>query len=409
MRRSTCASIIATIFCVPCLSDTQDWYTNGWLYSSRVSVTVRNATPYERANEPVALRVADLQRQARDFNPRCFVVVDPSAEPDHENELAGNDIPSQADDIDGDGQTDEIAFEVTIAPRASKRVLLYYEPGEASRPLDYVPQTNALVSQRYEGPGWESNLAAYRLYLDARNATDVFGKIEPMLSLSTFAAPGYDYHQPSDAGVDVLHVGESLGVGGFGLWRDGRLMRPEVCVRAARVVARGPVRAVVEVAYLHWPAGFAGREADVTSRFTIWANHRWTQHQVVVEGLKDFRAATGVVKIDRPGSQPVRAIRGRGYLGTWGPQSDFGDNLGLGIVYRTSDLAATAEDDFNHLLLFKGIGARPIAWWFLAAWEREHDAVTTLPRFASMLQRLEARLSTPVKITIGPCEQPFAA
>ena len=29
---------------------------------------------------------------------------------------------------------------------------------------------------RYEGPGWESDKVGYRLYLDWRNATDIFGK-----------------------------------------------------------------------------------------------------------------------------------------------------------------------------------------------------------------------------------------
>jgi hypothetical protein len=357
----------------------------------------------ERRDEPVVLPVADLQRQAGDFNARCFVVVDPSAEADHSSEIAGNDIPSQADDTDGDGQVDEIAFEVGLGQRESKRLLMYYEPGEAARPLDYPAGTHAMLSQQYEGPGWESEHVGYRLYLDARNAIDVFGKSEPMLSLGTFATPAYDYHELSDAGVDVLHIGDALGLGGFALWRDGFAMRPEVCVRAARVVARGPVRAIVEVAYRHWPAGPAGREADATSRFTIWANHRWTEHSVVVEGLQDSRPVAGLMKMAQPG---VRTVRGKGYLGTWGPQSDAGGNLGLGVVYRTSDLATTGEDDLNYLLVFKGTGTRPVVWWLVAAWDRERDAVTTLAGFASLLQRLEARLTTPVETAIGSREQP---
>jgi hypothetical protein len=401
MRRSAYVAIIAGILASPCAAQLQDWYTNGWMYSARVSVDIRNVSSDERPNEPVVLSVADLQRRARDFNPRCFVVVDPSAEPDHERELGGNDIPSQADDLDGDGLVDEIAFEVGLGRRETKRVLVYYEPGDASRPIDYVPQTYAHVSPRYEGPGWESKLVAYRLYLDYRNAIDVFGKTEPGLSLSTYATPGYDYHELTDAGVDVLHIGDALGVGGFALWRDNGLVRPEICVRSTRVIASGPVRAIVEVAYLHWPAGVGGREADVTSRFTIWANHRWSEHSVVVDGLRDFRLATGIPKIERPGAPTVRTVRGRGYLGTWGAQSDAGEDLGLGVIYRTSDLATTAEDDLNHLLLFKGIATRPVTWWLVAAWEKESDPVTSVSGFASMLQHLESRLSTPVNITIG--------
>jgi hypothetical protein len=298
---------------------------------------------------------------------------------------------------------------VGLGLRESKQVFLYYEPGDVSRPLDYIPQTHAFLSQRYEGPGWESNLIAYRLYLDARNAVDVFGKVEPMLSLTTFATPGHDYHALSDAGTDVLHIGEALGVGGLALWRNGELLKPQECVRSARIVARGPVRAIVEVTYRRWAAGFAGREADVTARFTIWANHRWTEQRMVVEGLRDFRAATGLPKTELAGGRELRPLRGRGYLGTWGAQSDLSDNLGLGIVYRTSDLAGAAEDDFNHLVLFKGVGTEPIVWWLVAAWEKETDGITTLARFASMLQRLQATLTGPVDITTGPNQQRPAA
>lgn len=409
MRRAMILSTIAGIFVMPCLSQAQpeesreqarDWYENGWTYSQRIAVTVRNTTSRERPDEPVVLRVGDLQEEAEDFNPHCFVVVDPAAESDHDKESGGNDVPSQADDLDGDGQVDEIAFEVGLGPRESKRVFLYYEPGDASRPLDYVPQTHAFLSPRYEGPGWESNIIAYRLYLDARNAVDVFGKVEPMLSLSTFATPGHDYHQLSDAGMDVLHIGEALGAGGFALWRDGELLKPEECGRSARIVARGPVRAIVEVVYRRWAAGVGGREADVTARFTIWANHRWTEQRVVVEGLRDFRAATGLPKTELPAGRQLRPLRGKGYLGTWGAQSDLNDDLGLGVVYRTSDLAGVTEDDFNHLVLFKGIGTKPIVWWLVAAWEQETDGITTPAGFASMLQGLEGRLTERVEIAI---------
>ena len=34
---------------------------------------------------------------------------------------------------------------------------------------------------RYEGPGWESNKIGYRLYLDWRNAIDIFGYDCPQL------------------------------------------------------------------------------------------------------------------------------------------------------------------------------------------------------------------------------------
>lgn len=74
---------------------------------------------------------------------------------------------------------------------------------------------------RYEGPGWESDKVAYRLYLDWRNAIDVFGKKTNQMILESVGQDGYDsYHKMQDWGMDILKVGNSLGLGSFGRY-DG--------------------------------------------------------------------------------------------------------------------------------------------------------------------------------------------
>ena len=72
---------------------------------------------------------------------------------------------------------------------------------------------------RYEGPGWESDLVGYRFYLDWRNATDIFGKKDHRYgACKDVGQDGFDsYHEPADWGMDVLKVGESLGIGALGL------------------------------------------------------------------------------------------------------------------------------------------------------------------------------------------------
>ena len=53
MGWSTRVCVIAAIFAVPGLSHAQNWYTNGWLYTARIPVTVRNPASQERPDEPV--------------------------------------------------------------------------------------------------------------------------------------------------------------------------------------------------------------------------------------------------------------------------------------------------------------------------------------------------------------------
>ncbi|NQU86615.1 MAG: DUF4861 family protein [Mariniphaga sp.] len=81
---------------------------------------------------------------------------------------------------------------------------------------------------RYEGPGWESDKIGYRFYLDWRNAVDIFGKKVDTMVLQNVGLDGFDsYHEMSDWGVDVLKVGNSLGLGSIGHWENNKALRVE--------------------------------------------------------------------------------------------------------------------------------------------------------------------------------------
>jgi len=375
-----------------------DWYQNGWLYERRAKFTVTNPSVHERQAQPVTVGVAQVKASCPDFNPDAFVLVDPVAAPDDAREYAGNDIPRQADDLNGDGQADEIAFEVDLAPQQTKELLLYYRVS-GNLPLDYTPHTFALFSQRYEGAGWESDLVAYRVYFDHRNALDVFGKIRPRLSLSVFADPAHDFHRWSGAGMDVLTVGQSLGVGGFALWREGHIIKPVTCVRSCRTIARGPVRAIVEIDYANWRLD--AQHCDALARFTTWAHHPWTEQQVWVDGLGDFVAAAGLVKAS---AADVQLLRGVGWMGTWGRQSDNNDNLGLGVAYPASASVQPAEDELNHLLLIQGQKGQPVVWRLVAAWEKEAQPITSAEGFQMLLRSLAGDFDVRPVVRIGTAE-----
>lgn len=375
-----------------------DWYQNGWVYGRRARLTVTNPSIHERRAQPVTLGVEQVKASCPDFNPSAFVIVDAAVAPDDPREYAGNDIPRQADDLNGDGEADEIAFEVDLGPQETKELLVYYRV-TGNLPLDYTPHTFALFSQRYEGAGWESDLVAYRVYFDQRNAVDVFGKIRPRLSLSVFADPAHNYHLWSGAGMDVLMVRQSLGLGGFALWREGRIVKPASCVRSCRTIARGPVRAIVEIAYHNWRLN--AQHCDAIARFTIWAHHRWTEQQVWVNGVGDFVGAAGIVKTD---AAKAELLRGVGWVGTWGPQSDNFDNLGLGVAYPKGTPVRLAEDGRNHLLLMEGREGQPLLWRMVAAWEKEAQPIKTAEGFQMLLRAIAGDLDVHPIVRIGAAQ-----
>ena len=121
-----------------------------------------------------------------------------------------------------------------------------YEGG-TFRNVDHVtppPQyTDHSKYIRYEGPGIESDVVGYRVYLDWRNGFDIFGKTNPALVLRNVGQDGYDsYHEMADWGADILKVGKSLGMGGYG-YLDGSktVLVSEVEQRSTTVLSSGPV------------------------------------------------------------------------------------------------------------------------------------------------------------------------
>ncbi|NJM51039.1 MAG: DUF4861 domain-containing protein [Sphingomonadales bacterium] len=89
-----------------------------------------------------------------------------------------------------------------------------------------VPESHKIGNKYfpYEGIGWENELIGYRIYLDERAVADVFGKMTREPALQTIVQNS-KYHELAPWGLDVMHVGPSMGIGGLGLYRDGRLQR----------------------------------------------------------------------------------------------------------------------------------------------------------------------------------------
>ena len=74
---------------------------------------------------------------------------------------------------------------------------------------------------RYEGIGLENNQIGYRLYLDWRNATDIFGKKVNSLVLPEVGQDGFEtYHHDAPWGQDILKSGRTIGVGSYGRYDE---------------------------------------------------------------------------------------------------------------------------------------------------------------------------------------------
>jgi hypothetical protein len=212
-----------------------------------IKIVVSNPSANARSAANVVIPIADIRKVAPDFKPGAAIVTasDASTLDEETSVLQTEELPSQMDDLDGDGKADELAFQVDLGPRQSRIVTISY--GDENRiwrlRSDYKQRTAAIFSRKIEGLGWESERVAFRLYFDPRNAIDIYGKRRPTLQLAMYASPDYLYHDESPEGRDIFRVGDAIGIGAVAALVNGKLVKVhDVRERKWRVLASGPVR-----------------------------------------------------------------------------------------------------------------------------------------------------------------------
>jgi Domain of unknown function (DUF4861) len=258
---------------------------------------------------------------------------------------------------------------------------------------------------KYEGPGWESELVGYRLYLDERNRCDIFGKREKGLflhgvgvnDLVSDGKESYQYRQ--DWGQDIFKVGGSLGIGSFALWRNGHPVPVEVIDSAlCRITQDGPLLSEITLEYRGWKV--AGISRDLEARLSIAAGSRLTHVFLTSRGAPaDF--CTGLAKHDGCVlmTSPPAARSGWGYAALYGQQALTGDNLGTALFYRLADCVRQTEDSLSQIVVLRprnGI----VQYYFAAAWEQEPGGIRDAAAFQAYLDDTVRDLRMPVRVVV---------
>ena len=197
--------------------------------------------------------------------------------------LNGLEVPCQMDDLDGDGTADELCFLTDL--KKKQRQVFSLELSSVGEPRQYEPQvyaemllsnkkikeenkqdlyissltvdkgTNPYWQLHHHGPAFENNLVAYRIYFDHRQTVDIYGKYHQGLELRQTQFYPDSLQKATGFGDDVLWVGSTLGLGTLRGWNGQEpVMLEDVAHRTLRIIARGPLRTVVEVIDEGWNA-----------------------------------------------------------------------------------------------------------------------------------------------------------
>src|SRR5260370_8165276 len=230
-----------------------------------IKVAISNPGSHPRKAADIVISIAQIRKVAPDFTPSATIVTasDASTLEQDASLLQTEELPSQADDLDGDGKADELVFQADLAPHQTRIVTISYGNQDRIWRLrgDYEQRTAALFSRKIEGVVWESDRVAFPFYLNPRNPTDLYGKRRPTLQLGMYASPDYTYHDESPEGRDIYKVGDAIGIGSVAAVVNGKTIKvADAKERKWRIVASGPVRTVVELEYDGWNAGGTGVE-----------------------------------------------------------------------------------------------------------------------------------------------------
>ena len=260
-----------------------------------------------------------------------------------------------------------------------------YEGGEFKNVESLkVPQSHTDHSFfiRYEGPGWESNKVGYRLYLDWRNAIDIFGKLTDSLVLSKVGLDGFDsYHEMCNWGTDILKVGKGLGIGSIGRFVNNEVLHFNEVDSTFAKVENTKELSLVNVQYYGWQT--AGDKVDLSSELSIKPDSRITKH--VIQTSKSIpNICTGIVNHNVEFFTKESDNKKWGYIATYGEQTLVPDNLGMAVFYEIATVESITDWEFDHLLVFKPTTEK-ITFYFLGAWEQEKDGIKTKEEFLTYL------------------------
>lgn len=254
----------------------------------------------------------------------------------------------------------------------------------------------------FEGIGWESDRVAYRLYLDARYVTDIFGKKRPEPVLQRIGRGADDYHAMADWGMDIFKVGESLGIGGIGRVSRGKAVQLGKSAITARILTQGPVSTTAEVIN----KGFADGKATLSTRYTLSAGSTLTFVNAKAEGAPDPMAAgfarhqgVKVFHSEGKGTKGGGGLSPRwAYVASWGAQSLANDGLGLILFYRPAEVTGAPKDDGQTVFVTFRDPAR-MNYAFAARWAQDQGAVKDQAAFRDWADATLAGLNAPVRVT----------
>ena len=387
-----------------------------------INVTVTNTMAKERKAVPVVLEVDDDVQSA-------FVTIN------------GKEIPCQLDDLDDDGEYEELAFltdmqtkekqtfkvelSTTGEPRTYNAVTYGYlgirDRDKSAKKLKhqqiksvtFPKETNPYNYIFPHGAVMENDMVGFRVYCDYRQSIDYYGHKELKADIAETGFYPTKEQVAAGSGDDVLYTGSTYGCGALHGW-DGKnaIMFQDVRNRTQTVVTDGPVRTILDITNKGWEPVKGKRPVDITTRYILYAGHRDVAVEVEFSrDVADIPLSTGIVDIVE-GSEELTDKAG--LRGCWGTACA-GNNpkvydihtVGLGIYvpkkyYKGDSHFTDGKERLPNQAYVQVVGTKDddLNYWFAATCDMETFGFKDKEAWFNYLKDWKEELETPVKVTV---------
>ncbi|HVK97588.1 MAG TPA: pectinesterase family protein [Flavisolibacter sp.] len=263
---------------------------------------------------------------------------------------------------------------------------------------DFTKQ--AIPYYQTEGPAWENDKVGFRIYLDVRNAKDIFGKTTSVMVMDTVGTFGDKYYHNFDPrwGMDILKVGTSLGAGGLAIQLKSptgtdtliRLGGTAVQQTSYEVLKDGPDEAVFRLHYKNWKV--FDRTYNLTEEISIKPGDYFYESRVTMNGLQgDEKLVTGIVNLKT--SRVYNLEQGNAsVIYTHDVQSENNDVLGMAVMVDKKFNPVFGEQPREgsgitntYTAAMKIRNNQPVVFRFYAGWEQTNKSFRDKEYFKNFL------------------------
>lgn len=379
----------------------------------QLSVETVNTLPFARNNQTIELSEAQLSPLGKDNLSNI-----------HIRDAGGREVLCQAIDNDGDYHPDAVIFQSDFAPGQTKTFTAYVGKKHWYT-KDQFRAYGRFNRERFGDFAWENDRIAHRAYGKAletwkeepltSSTIDVWCKKTPKLVINDWYMMDH-YHADTGEGADLYSAGTSRGVGGNGLWTDGKLWVSKNFVNS-RVLADGPIRVMFQLTYEAFDVN--GNKVKEIKRVTLDAGQNLDHFQsfYTPENPEDLVTGIGIEKTDltaaevrkgiKPGSMAERhpgimsekdLDAAHGWLTTEQPLSE--GSLNAAIIVNPANFIKATHDKQNVLILAKVPENNVASYWAGFSWS-ESGQFKSYSDWKTYINHFARGLESPIQVTVS--------